>query len=255
MCAVKERFVEKPNLPESKVTTAAVSGAYPEILEALKAHGIRCVTTEFDTRLPDPIAYHADMQMFHLDKGRTFVLRGEEALKKQLTDIGYQVAETAMTPEPKYPKDVLCNMLNLNGTVLANLGVMDPNIYTCLEDADLKMRHVNQGYTRCATAVVAKDAIITMDLGIRALAQFLGIDVLLVHEENVFLDGYDYGFLGGCCGLIDKNVVAFTGKLDSLECAAEIRAFLEKHCVQYIELTQNQMIDIGGILPLMELDA
>ena len=40
MCAVKERFVEKPNLPESKVTTAAVSGAYPEILEALKAHGI-----------------------------------------------------------------------------------------------------------------------------------------------------------------------------------------------------------------------
>ena len=63
MCAVKERFVEKPNLPESKVTTAAVSGAYPEILEALKAHGIRCVTTEFDTRLPDPIAYHADMQM------------------------------------------------------------------------------------------------------------------------------------------------------------------------------------------------
>lgn len=221
MCAVKERFVEKPNLPESKVTTAAVSGAYPEILEALKAHGIRCVTTEFDTRLPDPIAYHADMQMFHLDKGRTFVLRGEEALKKQLTDIGYQVAETAMTPEPKYPKDVL----------------------------------FNQGYTRCATAVVAKDAIITMDLGIRALAQFLGIDVLLVHEENVFLDGYDYGFLGGCCGLIDKNVVAFTGKLDSLECAAEIRAFLEKHCVQYIELTQNQMIDIGGILPLMELDA
>lgn len=183
MCAVKERFVEKPNLPESKVTTAAVSGAYPEILEALKAHGIRCVTTEFDTRLPDPIAYHADMQMFHLDKGRTFVLRGEEALKKQLTDIGYQVAETAMTPEPKYPKDVLCNMLNLNGTVLANLGVMDPNIYTCLEDAGLKMRHVNQGYTRCATAVVAKDAIITMDLGIRALAQFLGIDVLLVHED------------------------------------------------------------------------
>ena len=169
MCAVKERFVEKPNLPESKVTTAAVSGAYPEILEALKAHGIRCVTTEFDTRLPDPIAYHADMQMFHLDKGRTFVLRGEEALKKQLTDIGYQVAETAMTPEPKYPKDVLCNMLNLNGTVLANLGVMDPNIYACLEDAGLKMRHVNQGYTRCATAVVAKDAIITMDLGTGAV--------------------------------------------------------------------------------------
>lgn len=255
MCAVNERFVEKPNLPESKVTTAAVSGAYPEILEALKAQGIRCVTTEFDERLPDPIAYHADMQMFHLDKGRALVLRGQEKLKKQLTDTGYQVAETAMTPEPTYPKDVLCNLLNLNGTVLANLGVTDPNVYACIEDAGLKMRHVNQGYTRCATAVVAKDAIITMDIGICALAQFLGIDVLLVHEEGVFLNGYNYGFLGGCCGLIDKNVLAFTGKLDSLECAAEIRAFLEKHNVRYIELTRNQMIDIGGILPLKELDA
>lgn len=94
------------------------------------------------------VAYHADMQMFHLDKGRTFVLRGEEALKKQLTDIGYQVAETAMTPEPK-PKDVLCNMLNLNGTVLANLGVMDPNIYTCLKTPALKWGM--SARLRCAT--------------------------------------------------------------------------------------------------------
>ena len=82
------------------------------------------------------------------------------------------------------------------------------------------------------------------------LSRFYPIFNLLVRET-----GNTGGFLGGCCGLIDKNVVAFTGKLDSLECAAEIRAFLEKHCVQYIELTQNQMIDIGGILPLMELDA
>lgn len=79
--------------------------------------------------------------------------------------------------------------------------------------------------------------------------------MLLVHEENVFLDGYDYGFLGGCCGLIDKNVVAFTGKLDSLECAAEIRAFLEKHCVQYIGADAKPDDRHRRHLPLMELDA
>lgn len=31
--------------------------------------------------------------------------------------------------------------------------------------------------------------------------------------------------------------------------------FSKSTAYKYIELTQNQMIDIGGILPLMELDA
>ncbi len=184
MCAVKERSVEKPNLPESKVTTAAGSGAYPEILEALKAHGIRCVTTEFDTCCGSD-RDHADMQMFHLDKGRTFVLRGA-GTEKQLTDIGYQVAETAMTPEPKYPKDVLCNMLNLNGTVLANL-VLWIRTFTPVWKMPAFLNEACQPRLHALRdGCCGEDAIITMDLGIRALAQFLGIDVLLVHEENVF---------------------------------------------------------------------
>ena len=76
-------------------------------------------------------------------------------------------------------------------------------------------------------------------------------------KKYLFFDSAKCSACGACAlACIDQNdVLAFTGKLDSLECAAEIRAFLEKHCVQYIELTQNQIIDIGGILPLMELDA
>ena len=78
------------------------------------------------------------------------------------------------------------------------------------------------------------------------------MDALLINEHGILLDGYDYGFIGGCCGLIDKDVLAFTGALDSLRCAPQIRAFLEKHHVKPVELTRNQMVDIGGILPLKE---
>lgn len=251
MC-VKEEFVAQPNLPRGKVTLAAVSGVYSEIPAALEKQGIACVTTVPDPRLPSPIASHTDMQMFHLHENRTFVLKGEQALKRQLEGVGFAVAETSMEPTGKYPGDVLCNALQLSDKLLANLGSMDPLIYTYVESLGLRTIHVNQGYTRCAAAVVNDHAIITMDIGIQTAAQFLGLDALLINEHGILLDGYDYGFIGGCCGLIDKDVLAFTGALDSLRCAPQIRAFLEKHHVKPVELTRNQMVDIGGILPLKE---
>lgn len=249
---IKEKFVSSPNLPQSKVTLAAVSGAYPEILEALEKQGIACITTGVDPRLPAPIAYHADMQMFHLDQNRTFVLKGEQHLKSQLESAGFAVAETSVEPVEKYPGDVLCNALQISGKLLANLGSVDPLIYNYVEELGLRTIHVNQGYTRCAVAVVNDHAIITMDAGIYAASQFMGIDALLISEQNILLSGYDAGFIGGSCGLIDKDVLAFTGALDSLGSAPLIRAFLEKHGVKAVELTQNRMLDIGGILPLKE---
>lgn len=249
MC-MNETFVKQPNLPAGRVTLAAVSGAFPEIPDALEAHGVACIRTEADPRLQPQIAHHADMQIFHLDQNRIFVLKGEQALRKKLEAAGFAVAETAAEPAAKYPGDVLCNALLLGDKLLANLGSVDPLIYSFVETLGLQTIHVNQGYTRCATAVVNDHAIITMDDGIYAAAQFMGLDALHITEHEILLDGYDYGFIGGCCGLVDRSVLAFTGALDSLHSADSIRAFLKKHGVEALELTQNRMIDIGGILPL-----
>lgn len=249
---MKENFVEIPNLPEARVTLAAVSGVYSEIPGALESLGVRCIRTERDPRLPQTVQHHADMQMFHLNANRTFVLKGEQPLKKLLPEAGFEVAETANEPAASYPGDVLCNVLRLSDKLFANLGAMDPNICAAVEACGFKSIHVNQGYTRCAAAVVSASAIITMDSGLYAAAQFFGVDALLIPERSIFLDGHDYGFIGGSCGLIGKNTLAFTGTLKSLDCEKPVRAFLEKHGVQPVELTQNQMIDVGGILPLKE---
>lgn len=96
-------------------------------------------------------------------------------------------------------------------------------------------------------------AILTTDQGIAEAARRCGIDALFIPEHRIRLDGYDRGFIGGCCGLVDRNVLAFTGKVDTLECEDAVRAFLKKHNIEPLELTQGPMIDIGGILPLKEL--
>ncbi len=250
MCTIKETFVSKPNLPQGRVTLAAVSGQYPKIVKALEERGIRCITTEPDHRLQAPVMHHADMQMFHLNDNRTFVLRGESALKNKLEAEGFAVAETSVPPTANYPGDVLCNALHMGEKLFASMGGTDNAIYAIANEMGLKTIHVNQGYTKCSTAVVNDSAFITMDAGIGAAGKFMGVDIMIIPERRILLEGYDYGFIGGCCGLIDKNVLAFTGRLDSLDFEKPIIDFLDKHNVQAIELTQDPIIDIGGILPL-----
>ncbi len=252
---MNERFVKTPNLPGHAVTLAAVSGLYPEVPKALKALGIRCVETVPDPRLQSSSAHHADMQIFYLGEGRTFVARGAGRLAESLRAEGMLVAETAAEPTAEYPGDVLCNALYLKDTVFANLGAMDASIYGFLESQSIRTVHVNQGYARCSTAVVDEHSVITMDSGIQAAAQFCGLDALLIRERSIQLDGRHYGFIGGCCGLIDKDVLAFTGSLDSLDSGDRIRAFLAERGVKPLELTDHAMLDIGGILPLKERES
>ena len=77
-----------------------------------------------------------------------------------------------------------------------------------------------------------------------------GIDVLLIPPGDICLPGYDTGFIGGCCGLIDKNILAFTGSLSEYSHGHKIIKFLEDHNVQYDCLLPGKMLDIGGVIPL-----
>ena len=250
MCTIKENYVSRPNLPQGRVTLAAVSGKYPQIVAALEKRGIRCITTKPDARLQPPVSDHADMQMFHLNENRTFVLKGEQELKQRLEQAGFMVAETANPPIATYPGDVLCNAMQIGDKLFASVGAVEPTIYSVAESMGLRTIHVNQGYTKCSTAVINENAIITMDAGIGAAGKFMGLDIMIISERHIQLPGYEYGFIGGCCGLIDKNVLAFTGRLDSLSFEKPIQEFCKKHNVQIVELTDEPMFDIGGILPL-----
>ena len=53
-------------------------------------------------------------------------------------------------------------------------------------------------------AVVSNKAIITSDKVIAHEAKKVDLDVLLIPPGDIILPGLDYGFIGGCCGLIEK---------------------------------------------------
>ena len=75
-----------------------------------------------------------------------------------------------------------------------------------------------------------------------------GIDVLLISPGYIDLPGLDYGFIGGASGLIGKNKLFFTGRLNAHPDYNRIVDFLQKNKSKPIFSNREQPIDLGSIL-------
>ncbi len=73
------------------------------------------------------------------------------------------------------------------------------------------------------------------------------IDVLLLPPGDIILPGLDYGFIGGTCGLLDNNTLAFYGNLNMYKYGDKVLNFLKKHNVKPIFLSRGKLIDRGSI--------
>lgn len=250
----KERFIAVPNLPEHTVTLAVVSGEFPKIIEALNQRGIQTIQTHKSTFLSAPVAQHADLQCIHLGGKSVLVARMENTLVMSLQSQGVHIVQTENTLEANYPKDVLLNAAQLGTVAMGKTNAWDTLLLNYYQSAGLKISDVKQGYTNCSVAIVSKTALITADAGIAASALANGLKVLQIQPGHITLPGLDYGFIGGCCGLISKNQIAFTGRLNSHPNGKEMIDFIETEGKQIVELTQNELFDIGGIIVLKELD-
>ena len=113
--------------------------------------------------------------------------------------------------------------------------------------------HTNQRYAKCCCAVVGENALITSDNGIYKICLANKIDVLKISVGDILLDGYAYGFIGGCCGFISKNTLAFSGNVKLHKNYTDIRDFARNYHVELYSLTNGKLYDIGGILPIKEI--
>lgn len=244
------KYVEKPNLPQSRVVTVAISCMAEESIEKLTSMGIDVIRVPCNNALPIPVNSHADLQMLHLGNNKVFsfqehMFEGEAIKKFKMIPIKFKEGN-------KYPEDVRLNCAIIGKKIICNKKTIAPEIMTYAEIAGLTVINVNQGYTKCSVCVVNENAIITDDESIfRAAGNFFD-DTLFVSKNSIVLKGYDYGFIGGCCGKIDKDEIAFNGSIESHKDYKKIIDFLDKHSVKAVELNNDRLCDIGGILPLCE---
>lgn len=253
-----KKLPSKPALPDNKVHSVLISAEYPEISQNLiDRFGIEIIDVKRDNKLSSDIDTHADCRFLQVNENCIII---DKSLKspivnyltnKNLID-EIQIISTENKVASPYPGDVKLNVTVVNNKIICNTKYIDSSLRKFANDHSFDLIHVNQGYAACSVVLINDNALITDDESIYKATVNNGFDCLLISKGSVRLIGREYGFIGGTCGMIDNNLIVFTGKLDTHTDCLLIKEFLNKYCVSYIELTDGPLIDIGGIIPLLQ---
>lgn len=242
-------YIHAPNLPQSKVSLTAVGRAYQSILAALNRMDIHCIALSACNTLAAPVQFHADMLIHHLGGDAIVVNTAQAPEISELEGLGFTVTALNRPLGATYPFDCTLNAARIGNRLICGKAT-SPEILRHCNDNEIRPIFCPQGYAKCSVCIISENALITADPSIAALCRDEGIDVLEIRAGHIHLEGYPYGFIGGCSGMLAQGLIAFTGILETHPDAQRMIDFMNKHDVKHICLTENVLTDIGGILPL-----
>lgn len=253
-----EELLITPGLPDFKVTAVVVSCENKKVIKALNNLGIFTLEVPRNPLLEDSISAHSDCELIQLSNKQFFVdyfvytaIVNYLTINSDLSDIKITaIGESIKSP---YPNDIKLNCKLIGNKIICNSKHIADEIISFSQNNNIQLIHVNQGYSGCSTIVLNNSAVITDDTSIHNAVSKHRIDSLLITKGSVKLKNHEYGFIGGTCGFIDKNLLAFTGNLESHDDAELIIQFLNKYGIKYINLNDGALVDIGGIIPLTQI--
>ncbi|QZY56291.1 DUF6873 family GME fold protein [Crassaminicella profunda] len=252
---MNEKFLDTPFLPQRHVKVALVDGRVSHnFMNNLKSMGINIIKTPCCKELYGAISYHPDI-LLHPIKGKDVVVAPNvyDPLAKLLEKYGLNVIKGETTLRRNYPDNIAYNIARVSNFAIHNLKYTDKSTLKLLEENQIELIHVKQGYSKCSICIVNERAIITSDRGIAKTVEKYGIDPLVIAPGYIDLPGIEYGFIGGISGLIGKNKIAFSGFLSYHPDYDRILKFLAKYEVEPVFLENKQPIDIGSIIPVLEM--
>ncbi len=243
--------LQKPFIPSGKVKTVLIDRYTPrDIVESLNEMEIKiCFTAETNT--DDSVSTHPDMQFLYLGNGKavTWDLFYEYYVKL-LKETGIEIIKAKQSFTFKYPENTALNCVICGDYLIHNHKFTDITILD--ECKNLTKLNVSQSYSKCSTAITGTSSIITEDSVIYETAVQNRFEACHIGRGDILLKGYDYGFIGGASGLIDKNRIAFTGNMRYHKSFETIEYFCNKQKIEMIFLSKEKPIDIGSIIPLTE---
>jgi len=224
-----------------------VGEGYISLLGApLKRFGCKIIPIPANESVAPALRYHADLSVFFLNRDSAVIAPqfAGSILEKELTDAGISVIISQSQQGKEYPQDVTLCGCKIGESLCCNTATIDNFITNIFSN---RIISVKQGYTKCAVSVVDERSIITSDAGIHKAACIAGIDSLLIEAGHLELTGYDTGFIGGCSGRIDNNII-LSGRLDAHPDKAAIESFISSKGKNIIYLTDRAIFDVGSII-------
>lgn len=247
-------YIEIPNLPQGPVKVAIIDGRVSrKIEEKISDFGITLLKTHKHPGVYEAISYHPDIMIHHIGKEDVVYAPGTHpGFLGELCRYGFKLIEGSTPPGLRYPANIAYNAARVGKLVFHNLKHTDPVLKRELERAGVELVHVSQGYAKCSIAVIDENCIITSDTGIARAAEAKGVEVLLIEpEEHILLPGLSCGFIGGSSGLIDKSKWVVTGNIETFKSFHKIFHFLSAKGIEIISASDEQVVDLGSIIPIL----
>lgn len=249
---MSERFLINPNLPKNKVITVFADINDIVLKNVFDKLAIKVVSVAENKFLDAPISKHADILANYVGKSIFLVDENQVELCSFIknNDGKSVVIENIKSP---YPNDCLLNFADIGDYIICNKSILSEQIVKYLPQKEII--DVKQGYSKCSVCICKQNTVITDDISIyNALLQYDNINSLLVEKGSVSINKYNYGFIGGCCGLIGKDLLLFNGDLSTHTDFDKIEKFLYDNNVKYIDIKGKPLTDIGSIIPITEKD-
>lgn len=213
-----------------------------EFKEFLKDNKLDFIETIDNPNLDPRIADHPDLSIFPLNENDLSIDSSViNYYQKNITDKNLIPGESV---SKKYPYDASYNVYKGSDFYIHN-DVTEKNINNYMKVNNYKHLFINQGYTRCSIIPMG-DKILTADFGIYKTLKDK-IEVVLLRQENIPLDGFDKGFLGGTCGFFDKTLI-FNGNIEKLSNYETIKKESEASKIRLLYPKNCDLVDTGSIL-------
>lgn len=247
------KTVAVPHLPQGRVRHLIIGKKYEKSLKnAAFRYDFELICLENNPYVDPRLAGHSDLMAAHLGKNSIIVcdfLKISPAVTR-LTELGLSISYVPNCASAQYPYDAALNFCLIGNRLLANSRTASADIVNKFTK-ELSLIDCKQGYTKCSVCVADERSIITQDRGIAKAACDAGIDVLLIENAGIKLDGFSEGFIGGASFKIAPDVLAFTGYINN-NVREQIESFLMKRGIKAVYLNDCPAFDIGSAIPITE---
>lgn len=219
--------------------------------KSLNTNLITIVESPKCTNTYGAINYHPDISVCKLDYNNIIVAPNVyDYYKEVLAKYHFNVIKGNSIIEMKYPHNIQYNVCIFGQYAIHNFDYTDKHILDYLNKNNFTKIHVRQGYAKCSVCIVDDSSIITSDVGIYNKVKEYDIDCLLIEKGHIDLFELNYGFIGGCSGLISHDKLAFFGDVTKHPDYDKINDFVSKRNIEIVSLSNENLLDLGSIIPL-----
>ena len=246
-------FVRTSFIPEYKILLALIDKRITKDMKAkLNDLNINIIESTPCIETYDAINCHPDITILKINDNNIIVAPNVyDYYSKKLCPLGFNIIKGNSLIKSKYPYNIAYNVAIFGKYAIHNLKYTDKKVLEFLDKNNFTKINVKQGYCKCSICIVDENSIITSDEGIYKEVIKHDIDCLLIEKGHIDLFDLSYGFIGGCSGLISKDDLIFFGDISKHPNYNEIKKFVESKNKNIISLSDEKLLDLGSLIPLI----